>query len=332
MNDSFFYLLFLLTFCFSQYGQYGDYNASRFSRSIGLGNAYTGVAEGIETTFYNSAGLADVEEYIIAYSNGDGRVIDSDLTSHDFGIVLPSRRSKGSFSFTYNDFRKADPLWRQRLYRLHIGTAVTPTVSLGGSINYYRMDLYGETNGNGWDFSLSFLYNDSGIIRKKIDDRLKIGFQFQNVLGLNVKYNKGFVPQSLFQLFRVGMSYSLMPIINYTNKIRLMVAGDVSFQGKGYEFKSIRGNIGIEIELYRYFYLRCGSENELQSSDVFPSIGDVYRFGLGVRVPLHEIFNLEYFDIFLDYSDSHWPEKNVEYLGSIERQYYTYTIQIRANL
>jgi hypothetical protein len=332
MIKSLVFLLILSTLCLSQSGQFWYFNTSRFSRSIGLGNAYTGVAEGIETTFYNSAGISDIEELILAYSNGDGKAIDSEFTSHDVGFVLPLQRFKGSVAFTYSDIRLENPLWNQMLYRLHFGSVVLPSFSVGGSINYYHMDLLEEYNANAWDFSLSFLYHTSGLDREKLDDLIKIGFQLQNVLGTNVKNNQNLSSEPLFQLFRAGISYSLSPFLNYFNNIRLMLAGDIVSEGVDYSFESLRGNLGIEVELYRYFYFRYGRENQIKSSDYDFSTGSVNRFGLGSKIPLHRFFNLKYFDILLDYSYSHWPEIDEEYLNSIQERYYTYSIQIRAKL
>jgi len=53
-----FILLTILSAALHAQSGYEYFLTSRFARPIGLGHAYTAVAEGAEATFYNSAGLS----------------------------------------------------------------------------------------------------------------------------------------------------------------------------------------------------------------------------------------------------------------------------------
>lgn len=81
------YLLVLFIFqllnCTNTHAQFGFLNSSRFSRAIGMGNSYTGVAEGAETTFYNSAGLSSINYYVFAKSHEQNARINEETRSNE---------------------------------------------------------------------------------------------------------------------------------------------------------------------------------------------------------------------------------------------------------
>ncbi len=316
--------------CFGQ-GQFGFLNSAHFARSIALGDAYTGVAEGIETTYFNSAGLGDIDELTASYSNGDGWATESAISASDIAFILPLQRTNGSLAFSYNKFKLNNLFFSQSLYRLHFGENVADGFSLGGSINYYRTNLMGEAEGNAYDLSLSALLKVGHTVFPALNDEFKTGIQFQNVLGSQVRYNNDHWSEPLFQAIRAGFCYKLTPIakqIFHRDFLNILLAMDVAFEGARYNFAAWQPNFGIELGFVNSIYIRYGREskfNETYASPQFPA----NRFGLGVKLPVSDLLGFDrYFALLMDYSYSSWINSDNEYFKLIKPRHYAFTFQI----
>ncbi|MGE5402172.1 MAG: hypothetical protein ACM3S2_17375 [Ignavibacteriales bacterium] len=98
-------ILFVLLIYFNASAQSGAfylYNTSRFARVIRLGDAYTGVAKGLESMYYNTAGLANIDYYGAAFSNGHGicLMLFDKATPNDYTAVAPLPKNCGTVGFS----------------------------------------------------------------------------------------------------------------------------------------------------------------------------------------------------------------------------------------
>ena len=133
-------ILFLVTICFGQQASFFTFNTSRFARVIGLGNAFTGLADDIETVYYNSAGLANLDYYAAIYSKGQGfAFIIDDYTSDDFALIFPIAKKIGIFALSVDRFLLLEGEYKEHIYRFHFARHLFQNFSVGTSINYYRL-------------------------------------------------------------------------------------------------------------------------------------------------------------------------------------------------
>ena len=106
--------------CFGQQDQFFEFNTARFSRIIGLGNAFTGLADDIESVYYNSAGIANLDYYAAIYSKGHGfALIIDDYKADDLAIILPVLKKLGIFALSVHRFSMLDNTHSENIYRLH---------------------------------------------------------------------------------------------------------------------------------------------------------------------------------------------------------------------
>ncbi len=300
------------------------YNTSRFARPIGMGNSFIGVSEGVETTFYNSAGLAFMDNYGIAYSYGNGIQPLVESKPFDIGLTFPNFGNIGSLAFSAH-FLNFDELEEtSSIYRLHYSRLIINNVSIGTSINYYNQK-YGITKLNqdnksdAFDISISGLFVVDNLIFSNDQDIFKIGFQFNNIFSSKIDevLREG---NFLLQYFGIGMSYKyILPVNKYHGfaPLSILFASDFVFDNSlnydKYKFDRMNINFGFEFKIFELLALRFGRENDKNLSDInyttvqFP----VSRFGIGFDFPIHKFINLENnISIFFDFAFSKWQKQD----------------------
>lgn len=130
----------LFTICFGQQGQFSYLNTSRYARVVSLANAFTGLADDIETVYYNSAGIALLEYYAFSYSKGQGSAfVINDYNADDMALILPTFKKIGIFALSIDRLLLFDNDYSQNLYRIHYGRNVFEKLAIGASFNYYHL-------------------------------------------------------------------------------------------------------------------------------------------------------------------------------------------------
>jgi hypothetical protein len=314
-------LIFLATICFGQQHSFYIFNTSRFARTIGLGNAFTGLADDIETVYYNSSGLANLDYYAAVYSKGQGSaLIINDYTSDDFALILPVAKKIGIFAFSIDRFSLLEGEYKELLYRLHFARHIFENFSLGTSINYYRLSTESPSVGTEerddsagvFDISFSALYKLPITVIPSIDNETRFGFQLQNLVDSDVSVNDN--KDSKHQSLRVGFSIAIIPKFEKPLSLiplKFIIVADVVFYGSGYKFDVFQPNFGLELVLFEILHLRYGRENELDinSSYDYSPQHPVKRYGMGLTIPLHKFINdFEMLEFAFDYSYSDWDK------------------------
>jgi hypothetical protein len=302
---------------------------SRFSRAIGLGSSYIGVAEGVETTFYNSAGLAFNNSFGLAYSYGNGLQMKGfDSNPFDVGVILPNHSRIGSFALSSHQLIMRNINVTNSIYQLHYGRLLSSNFSAGISLNYYyqKIDYSPEefaeikNTTQALDASLSVLYRIKNLFFSGDKDRLKLGCQLNNLFSAEIEkliqILEGEQEDALMQSLGTGISYYYNPKPNEANgfdPITILLASDFILDNKGryesYQFDRLHLNFGFELTFLEVLALRYGRENQFNLDESEPSDPQypISRYGIGLGLPLQKLFYLKKDISFqFDYTYSDW--------------------------
>ncbi len=317
----------ILAFCYGQSSAFFEFNTSRYARVVSLGNAFTGLADDIETVYYNSAGMANLDYYSVAYTRGQGfAFITNDYVADNIAVLIPvfDRIGKIALSLDRLDYEFDD--YSESLFRLHYAKKIFKNLSIGTSINFYHLsaDSYTEVSdpgsndrqftGNAFDISVSALYSMPVRFIPGIYNESRIGFQMQNLFDTEIHYSNELPSESKYQTFRAGISTIMIPKfpkINSLNPLKVIIVADAVFYGSNYNFDVWQPNYGIEIKIFEILNLRYGRENEEEIKNYYDYSPQhpVSRYGFGVEFPIHKFIS-EYERLMLsfDYSYSDWDK------------------------
>jgi hypothetical protein len=306
---------------------HGQYFSTRYSRSIGLGNAYTGVAEGIETTYSNNAGLAAIDYYAAAYSSGQGSFVIRDYDAYDIAAVVPLGPAIGTAAISYHALtigEGSNAYFNTSLLQAHFGRAFGDALAFGASLNYYRhaenievrneqniVIFSGERIRPAVDFGLSGLYTTKKLLLPSWNDVLKAGVHINNVLGPESLHPPD--EAAILQQFSFGVSYRFSPMPEQVSgrvPLTFLLATALHYENaerKRYTYDAARTSLGIELQVLELLQLRYGREDQrfLHGLDVIDSQHPVTRLGAGIVVPVGELIGAQSeYRLRLDYSHS----------------------------
>lgn len=310
-------------------------DASRFARSIRLGNAYTGVAEGPEAMFYNAAGITSQDAYGFVFSEGQGFAILMDgVKAFDYAITAPLPNHYGVLGVSINtlSMKPSDDYKSvENIYSINYARKFLYNLSFGITASYYHIkvtnqaSLLGLTSvaGSAFDINLSSLYEIPGAFIFSENDALKIGFQIKNILNTKVKYDNTSHTDYKFQNIRIGASYSYMPELDKAfdlSPLEFMAAFDAVFLGSNYDFINFQPNFGVELRLFEILQVSYGREVEKQIRETYTYSPQhpVNRYGIGIKAPLQKFVNLPFaIELKVDYSVSDWKKLDEEKDGLV---------------
>ncbi|MBP7651902.1 PorV/PorQ family protein [Candidatus Dependentiae bacterium] len=288
-------ILILLTILFpvSVYCRGVQYNAGTVgaiflrlgvgARAIGMGNTFTAIADGINATYGNPAGvinlrvpeanlmhnkwLADINYGYIGYAQPltDKSALAGSLIYVDYGEIE---------GYNASGYRISNPEASDKAFALTYGRKLSEKVITGLNFKYID-EKYEYESASGYIFDFGILYTPN-------IEKLMFGFAAQN-LGKSIKFvQESFKPP---QTFRFGMSY-----IFYQDKL---VTGIDIVKARDTDWSF---STGVEWKFHKMLALRCGYTSE---SD----IGDGVSAGLGFYVSR---FVLDYaFSPFGSLGDTH---------------------------
>jgi hypothetical protein len=318
---------------------------SHYARTIRLGNAYTGVAEGTEAIYYNIAGLADLTGYSALYSNGHGfAFFIEDTRLNDYAIAFPLPNEIGSIGISLQTFTAPNLSsdFGLDLYSLGYARKIINNLSAGLTINYYHLsanstsasdpDMLNKITGSSFDINLGILYELPLQIKLTENDKFKIGLQLKNILNSQLQFNEDVEGNYLFQDLRIGLSYSYQPNFDKVydlDPLKILFSFDAVFQGSKYDYTEWQPNYGIEATILEILQLSYGRENENQIKETYSYSPQhpVNRYGFGLNIPIDYLLNLNYKAILsINYSISDWqkikednPEFNPFGIKSIDK-------------
>lgn len=244
-------------------------------RPIGMGESFTGVADDVNSIYYNPAGLVQIEDnkgalyYQKAYD-------DMHYGSCVYAHALDDQDGFGAcinlFHLGNMDFFHEDG----NIENVEIGNSLLfgvtyahlflkDRLSIGTKAKLISSKL-GEYSAKTVAFDLGFLYHPFSILNAK-NGGYRIGLSIQNI-GPGLKYLDEKDPLPLTA--RVGIAYLL-----FKNRYQLLVSSDVI---NVFENSSISINSGTELLIARVLALRIGYQH------YFDNIEGVFTSGLGLYV------------------------------------------------
>ncbi len=350
---------FLLVTAISAQGARSIIRSARFARPLAMGEAFTGVADGLESVYYNPAGLADLKGVNVIGNDGSGLFfIDwtSKYLSYDFAASANVDMIPGTFAFYFSKMQfdydgHAEILMN---YSLQYGLRFKEYLAVGVSVNYYNYLLptyttdlgtatntYVEDSNNGTaDVGLAVLLNAPENWLITPNDELKFGAYFLNIFQSEIMNGE------IFQKLRFGTSYKFVPFKSKykgLSPLKVLLAGDLIFNRFEFENKTYNPNFGLEVTGYEILSLRYGRRNENKIDDnayVSTPQYPANQFGFGLNIPVHKFVSMcNEVSFRFDYNHTDWDKVNDDepHLGFIgqtfeDRYADVYSISVNVGL
>jgi len=277
--QTFILLVFVtLLFTASSFSQYKE-DAYRLSylgtgigaRSLGLGTAYTGIADDFTAVYWNPAGLGQIENNEISgglshfsYENdntflGKKESFSSSATNLDnIGLVYPFPAQQGHLVFAIGYGRQSDFTTALAFSGFNSSITGRTSASYPDSVDIATNIL--ESGGmNNWIIA--------GAI--EAERGLFIGASLNFISG-SYTYNRDFVgsdPKNLYYMYQIDRQYSIDEDIGgVTGRIGLL-----------YETRNQRGRIGLNIKFPSYLSLRDDWSDVTNYYDDIPDSDYTYK-------------------------------------------------------
>lgn len=141
------FLLLLSSTCSYQSSDFSYYYSPRFVKVIGLGNAYTGKADGVETMFFNPAGLAYLNKYEIIYSHINFYPVHIDYIrkfDYDFAFAFPISEKADAIGFSMHHNSStvsSGSSTYSRIYSLVYARKFSENFSIAINLNLHHLNV-----------------------------------------------------------------------------------------------------------------------------------------------------------------------------------------------
>ena len=231
-------LSLILIPCALLLGVYDDYQSS--ARARGMGGAFVGVANDVNTIFFNPAGLADLGyEAKVGFAQLNGEKF-SEYKTLALGAKLP--KWFGTLGVGVRmldvDFEDTTLLGEQIFSLSHAITLqedIHSTINFGYNVNYYNLGFDDDDSDDAFGVDLG--------VTALLHTRTKLGFAITN-LG---KAKMGFENQiKLPSTMAMGLSYMPYDGVTTSLEVKKDFAESTEFMG------------GVEAKLFEPLYLRFG--------------------------------------------------------------------------
>ncbi|HON55687.1 MAG TPA: hypothetical protein PLM75_03290 [bacterium] len=227
-------------------------------RAVGLGGAYTAIAEDIETIGYNPAGLAGIKQFNIFTSTK--RLYSIDDLKHNALAIGYGINQNSAAALMYEDVGYSEH--KESNYKLGYAQKINRFLTLGAALKLYKIEInnFGNDNTIGLDI---------GCI-SRIYENLYFGAMAKNInnpqIGREIK-------DRLNRAITAGLAYSDNLL---TISVDATKENDLTMQ--------IR--TGLELKLLRILALRYGYNNDPKRN--FYGIGINYKqFDFGFAMFAH---------------------------------------------
>jgi hypothetical protein len=217
---------------------FDDYIPS--ARARGLGGAYTGVTDDINSMYFNPAGLADVQmEAQVGFSNLYNQQF-SEVKTAAAGIRLPRKfgtLALGAKMFDV-DFADENLMSEQTWSASHafvLQEDIHSRISFGYTLNYYRLSFDEEDTDDAFGLDLG--------ATALLHGRTKLGFSVANLTGAKMgDQNQNKLPSKL----ALGISYIPYDQVTTSIEVKKDFARETEFMG------------GVEVQLFEPLAVRFG--------------------------------------------------------------------------
>lgn len=190
-------------------GLFADFELG--TRPLGMGGAFVAVVDDANSIFWNPAGLAQLNEKEISFSQVKPFSFKV-LTNNCLSYAQKDEKGIGSFGILWTqikaDFSFDKEVWKQDLYIGSYAKKLTKYLSLGGNLKYYRVDSNFEYNTGEKADSYAKGYGvDIGIL-SKISEKISLGMLIQDIYS-TIKYETDTEEKVSPVNIRIGGSYNI---------------------------------------------------------------------------------------------------------------------------
>ncbi|MEA1996287.1 MAG: PorV/PorQ family protein [Gemmatimonadota bacterium] len=220
-----------------------EYTEQNGARPIGMGHAFTGVAEGLSTVLWNPAGLVSISRTEIYFSRYEGfsftvsdpsggeteesisfNFFNFGTPIKDYGVLAVSMNlwDLGSSEITDigQDFRGVDDqsLW---MFYGSFATRLSKKIDVGVTMKYIREKLSSSTGGIGTSAAI-----DLGVLYRPLTDvPLQVGVAVLD-LGTNMQFKNEYQSDRLPRRVRLGVGYNILKHMLEQDRFNLLLAFD----------------------------------------------------------------------------------------------------------
>ncbi len=269
------------------------------ARAVGMGRAYTGVANDIQASSWNPAGFALLEKREVAYSRLNSfsfQVLDKDdsINNNLISVGFPTELY-GAFGFSIEiqDFGQTvitrdtpDPINivndNAMIFYGFYATSITDKIDAGIDYKFVNVD-FGSMDERATTSAI-----DLGVLYRPLRSvPLQVGASYRN-LGFAMQYKDAEQKDPLPRRLRVGAGYDVLQHLLGSDILSLLVAGDIEM----WRSKIVDENDKVTsrpIESSQYFgtefsysgilFLRFGYIRE----KLFETVGPAYGIGLNYK-------------------------------------------------
>ncbi len=234
------------------------------ARAIGMGEAYTAVANDASAVYWNPAGLLGTKRSNVLFNHNEWI---QDIRGEFAAISFIRKTTAWGFhlrSFNIGDieireFPSTEPLEKTSAHYLSVGISyarrIHPRVDVGLSFKYLNEKIFVE--------SASGIAADLGIVYNPPYPDFKVGFAIQNVGKMN---NLKTAESKLPRLVRAGLMYQV-PF--KSEKMNVIFAGDIV---KPID-ENVHFNLGTEFVVWQQLALRVGYWIGYEARDISFGVG-----------------------------------------------------------
>ncbi|MDP7423460.1 MAG: PorV/PorQ family protein, partial [bacterium] len=267
---------------------YASFKRGIGARALGMGQAFTAVADDPSAAYWNPAGLGELDGYHVLTMHDD---LSFDRSFDYVGLTLPDSLGGtlgvGWQRFTVSGIKQYDSLRNylgtfddtEDMLTLSFGRRLTKWMLIGGNFKYFSQKLLSSYRGSGFGFDMGMMFN--------LHDQFDLALVLQDVGG-NLKWkNTANEPEDEIPL-GVRMGTAWRPRQN------ILFALDLEKE----ENMSVRTNYGVEAWFRERFGVRAGSNNgdfnigaslvlgkwQLDYAYMSHELGEINRISARVRI------------------------------------------------
>lgn len=213
------------------------------ARAIGMGHAYTGVAEGLSTILWNPAGLSSIQNtsfYFLRYegfsftvSDPTGGETEDQISFNLFNVGIPIK-DVGTFAVSMNlwDLGASEVtsvgqdltgLDDQSLWIIYgsFATKLNKKIDVGVSMKYIREKLSSSDGGTGTSVAV-----DLGMLYRPFEEvPVQFGVALLD-LGPNMQFKNEYQSDRLPRRVRVGVGYNVLKHLLEQDRFNLLMSAD----------------------------------------------------------------------------------------------------------
>ena len=216
------------------------------ARPLGMGEAFTAVADDNNALFWNPAGLPFLGHHEATFSNVD--LFGIGLDQNSFGYVFPITDSNAfGFDWTHQGYDDSELGYYKNYFGFSYGQKVWKGLSIGGTVRYLNTDISLDSQSMGKSAGWGL---DIGMLLSLYKNRLKFGLNIRDITSTKIEYDGGSSEVLDKPTVRFGTAFQAGR--------NFLLVGDIDNE---------RFHLGGEYWFQNMFGLRAGIQDDLYTTE-----------------------------------------------------------------